>query len=164
MGYDDRSWSYSILSFEGSGADLNATLDENGTLTDLNITSGGTGYALGDVILPKAPTVYEVGQNITLRARVNDPHGELSRVAFYANGKEIPGTPTEFGNERILSFSPTSEHIEFISVRALYGDGRDFPTSTGGSLALGQGSWGWVRNWESQHCYPASTNAHLVLG
>ena len=127
VGYDDRSWNYSILSFEGSGADLNATLDENGTLTDLNITSGGTGYALGDVILPKAPTVYEVGQNITLRARVNDPHGELSRVAFYANGEEIPGTPTEFGNERILTFSPTSEHIEFLSVRALYGDGRDFP-------------------------------------
>ena len=60
VGYDGASWNYSILSFEGSGADLNATLDENGTLTDLNITSGGTGYALGDVILPKAPNVYEL--------------------------------------------------------------------------------------------------------
>ena len=63
--------------------------------------------------------MYEVGQNITLRARVNDPHGELSRVAFYANGEEIPGTPTEFGNERILTFTPTSEHIEFLKCSSI---------------------------------------------
>ena len=28
QGYDERSWNYSILSFNGSGADFNATLDE----------------------------------------------------------------------------------------------------------------------------------------
>ena len=154
VGYDERSWNYSILSFNGSGADFNATLDGNGSISDLNITSGGTGYALGDVILSKAPTVYEVGQPLALRARVNDPSNELSRVAFYANGAEIPGTPTEFGNERILTFTPTKEEIEFVSTRALYGNSRDLAPATGTSFALGQGSWGWIRNWESQHCYP----------
>ena len=40
-----------------------------------------------------------------------------------------------------MSFTPSSEDLEFITVRALYGDNRDNILATS-----------WERNWETQHC------------
>ena len=67
---------------------------------------------MGDVILPMPPTVYEVGDPYFAQ-RINDPLDELGGIAFYANGVEIEGVPLEFGNERILTFTPESEDISF---------------------------------------------------
>ena len=72
---------------------------------------------------------------LALRARVNDPSNELSRVAFYANGAEIPGTPTEFGNERILTFTPTKEEIELLAIRTSGENSRDLAPATGTPLS-----------------------------
>ena len=85
FGYEELSWNYSIISFNGVGAVLEATLDGNGSVVEpLAITNGGSGYELGDVILAQSPVLYEVGQPMTLRARVNDLD-QLGRVAFCAN-------------------------------------------------------------------------------
>ena len=89
VGYDAETWSYEILSFDGSGAAIEVSLDEEGSVTDVTISAAGTNYNLGDVILAKSPASFRIGKQMALRARVNDPHNELNRVAFYANGVEI---------------------------------------------------------------------------
>ena len=142
VGYDAETWNYEILSFDGSGAAIEVSLDGEGSVTDVTISAAGTNYNLGDVILAKSPATFRIGKQMALRAKVNDPHNELNRVAFYANGVEITdGQLSTFGNEYVMSFTPSSEDLEFITVRALYGDNRDNISATS-----------WERNWETQHC------------
>ena len=109
-GYDLDSLNYDILSFDGSGAEIGVTLDAEGGVFDVDISDAGSGYNLGDVILAQSPVTFRIGEPMALRARVNDPHNELDRVAFYANGVEITGGQlSTFGNEYLMSYTPTSE-------------------------------------------------------
>ncbi|MDB3958773.1 Ig-like domain-containing protein [Opitutales bacterium] len=47
LGYDNDSVHFSFLTANGSGGELNATLDDNGSITALTVVSSGTGYAQG---------------------------------------------------------------------------------------------------------------------
>ena len=167
LGYTAETFQVTILSSSGKNGDLNASFDENGSISELHVVVAGSGYAQGDILICSSPVQYFTGEAITLRARVNDPLGELDRVAFYGNGVEIPGTPIAYGDEYRLTFIPTSETISFFSARALFGDQRDNPpsilpsSSCGCSSSFyedcefsGQSCWGWRRSWEQQHCTP----------
>jgi hypothetical protein len=168
FGYAADTLQIQILSASGQNGSLSASLDENGSISgEVTVLNAGSGYGYGDVLLCSAPVQYQVGQPLTLRARVNDPLNELGRVAFYANGVELTQPHTVLGNVHLLTFTPDSEDLSFLSVRALYGDGRDDPPTVSKSSSCGcsasyledchmggQSCWGWRRSWEQQHCHP----------
>ena len=82
-------------------------VNDNGELEDGNHTLvGGTGYALSDLIIALAPFLYEEDQPFILRARTNDPLGEVNRVAFYANGVEMVGNLDRFDDITNLIYTP----------------------------------------------------------
>jgi hypothetical protein len=165
LGYDNDSVHLSFLTANGSGGELNATLDDNGSITALTVVSSGTGYAQGDVILITAPYRYRVGEEMTIRAKINDPLGELSQMIFTSNGDEIAGQHEIYGDEHLISFIPRSEQPGFLSARPFYGDTRDIAPRlmndgskhynwSGQENAPTVGDWGWRRSWEQQHCHP----------
>ena len=165
LGYDNDSIHFSFLTANGSGGELNATLDDNGSITALTVVSPGTGYAQGDVILITAPYRYRVGEEMTIRAKINDPLGELSQMIFTSNGDEIAGQHEIYGDEHLISFTPRSEQPGFLSARPFYGDTRDIAPRlmndgsknfnwSGQENAPTVGDWGWRRSWEQQHCHP----------
>ena len=89
------------------------------------VISGGTGYGQGDMLLISSPIRYQVGAELNVRAKINDPLGEVKGLTFLANGTEIEGSVEAFGNERVMTFIPTSQQPGFISARPVFGDARD---------------------------------------
>ena len=130
---------FTILSESGSSAELSGVLDSKGSLTGITIVSGGTDYSPEDMILTNSPLSFDVGQTIIISARVNDPLGEMDRVEFYGNGVELNNV---LQNQNIdddlyqIQYTIPDQGLEFISVRALYGDGRD----DGPSIPVGYSS------------------------
>ena len=184
-GYSNETSTLTILSENGSGADLQVVLGSKGEIRDIIIPSGsgGSNYLKSDMILVSSPKQYRVGETISLMAKVNDPRGELSSVAFFANGINIVSNDVNMSNlngsvnritEKIWQgeFTLEDENIHFISARALYGDsefvdgesrdnGPSCPpiycgTSCEEDLWCGEGFWGWRRSWIQQHCLPPS--------
>ena len=184
-GYSNETSTLTILSENGSGADLQVVLGSKGEIRDIIIPSGsgGSNYLKSDMILVSSPKQYRVGETISLMAKVNDPRGELSSVAFFANGINIVSNDVNMSNlngsvnritEKIWQgeFTLEDENIHFISARALYGDsefvdgesrdnGPACPpiycgTSCEEDLWCGEGFWGWRRSWIQQHCLPPS--------
>ena len=97
----DNNLTFRLVSANGSGGSLKVVIDTNGSLIladdggleDGNYTLvGGQDYTLSDLLIAPAPFLYEVDEPIILKARVNDPLGEVSRVAFYGNGVELSGS------------------------------------------------------------------------
>ena len=158
---------FTILSESGSSAELSGVLDSKGSLTGITIVSGGTDYSPEDMILTNSPLSFDVGQTIIISARVNDPLGEMDRVEFYGNGVELNNV---LQNQNIdddlyqIQYTIPDQGLEFISVRALYGDGRDDGPSIPVGYSskkfneqnwCGQGHWGWSKHWVQQHCLPS---------
>ena len=69
LGYKQEEINFNILTANGYGGELNATLDDNGSISNLSLINSGTNYALGDVILVTPPTRYRVGEEMTIRAK-----------------------------------------------------------------------------------------------
>ena len=165
FGYEEESVHFSFLTADGYGGELNATLDEQGGISTISVVSSGSGYAQGDVIMASAPFRYRMGEEITVRAKLHDPLGETQGVTFFSNGVEIMDPVEQYGNERVISFTPTSEQGRFICVLPDFGDGRELPPRflPDGSLDCDYSGkehdrsgcdWGWRRCWEQQHCHP----------
>ena len=145
-------------------AELSFEFGSDGNISSVEpiLGAGGQGYKLHDVVEVFSPLQYGKGEEITLQAIINDPRGELDRVAFYVNGVEVNGTASNmfFGNVWTTSYLVTDLNPLYFSARALYGDERDDPPSNYNSCGchkregecqlLGQGYWGWKSSWKLQ--------------
>ena len=89
----------------------------DGSIDGVEVISGGTGYGQGDMLLISSPIRYQVGAELNVRAKINDPLGEVKGLTFLANGTEIEGSVEAYGNERVMTFIPTSQQPGFISAR-----------------------------------------------
>ena len=164
LGYTQRATEISVITASGSGLAMDTQLNEDGSIIDYTVTDSGEDYAPGDILLVSSPIQYQVGQLMNLRAQVSDPLQEVARIGFYANGITIEDNSTAEGASANVIFTPESEEYSFITVRPIFGDGRDLPPQTmpenGSGLWMdelpvsGSAHWGWKRSWEQQHCFP----------
>ena len=165
LGYDEELINFMFLTADGYGGELNATVNEQGGIATISVIEGGFDYAQGDVIMVSAPLRYRVGEEITIRAKLNDPLGEAQGVTFLSNGVPITQPVEAYGDERVISFIPQNEQPFWICGLPAFGGGLDQPPRVmpDGSLDCDYsgkehdrsgGDWGWRRCWEQQHCHP----------
>ena len=121
-GYYDETVNFTVYSSQGKNAELKANLDSNGSISSVTVLNGGTNYVDHDVVEVISPFQYVLGQPVNLRAKVNDPRGELDRVEFYVNGVEITGPVTQTGEIYTISYTPLDLNpLYFYSTRFVWG-------------------------------------------
>lgn len=164
--YDDDSKQFTIVSSSGSGGNLQIQEIDSQTQGVTKVyaesdSTTGASYHTSDVIVPSPPAFFEKYQTIDLSAQLRAPYSEYQRVAFYFNGVETNATVDDrSGGVFGTAFIPTLPGDKFVTVRALYGDSRDYGPRVPHTFGQypcndghygGKGHWGWKKSWLQQH-------------
>ena len=150
IGYiDEHPPELSIHSLGGVGGVVSAEIDEVGSIVQITIEDGGTGYTKFDGVSASAPFRYYPGEEFTLSAIANDPFGEISSMSFNVNGVPFAeGNLTGVSLNLSSSYTPMNLVPLFFSVSA-----------SSESLNIGDWTKGWLPSWLLQHHHQGGLSA-----
>ena len=89
----------------------------------IDVLSSFTGekYVAGDIVTPSPSAVFELGESISLDARLIGQKSQVDRVAFYANGVEIEGEVSAMiGGYYSTMFQPSDPRLFYISTGTVW--------------------------------------------